>query len=83
MCDMGGRGEGKNSQKSRDVLCERPLIIIALYFTYRIGIFDMMKNCLPTKFCLLCIKTKVEAPTHVVTYNAAVKPLLTNDVPKN
>ena len=48
------------------------IIIIALYFTYRIGIFDMIKNCLPTKLCLLCIKTKVEAPTHVVTYNAAV-----------
>ena len=59
------------------------IIIIALYFTYRIGIFDMIKNCLPTKLGLLRIKTKIEAPMHVVTYNAAVQALLTNDVPKN
>ena len=49
------------------------IIIIALYFTYRIGIFNMMKNCLPTKLCLLSIKTKVEAPTHVVTYHITLQ----------
>ena len=58
------------------------LTLGTLYLMYRIGLFKLVISCIPKKICLFCVKTKVETPTHVVTYNSSVQPLM-SDVPKN
>ena len=58
------------------------LAIGTLYLAHRIGLLDLVKNCIPKKICLFCVKNKVESPTHVITYNASMQPLMP-DVPKN
>ena len=40
-----------------------------LYLAHRIGLLDLVKNCIPKKICLFCVKNKVESSTHVITYN--------------
>ena len=33
-------------------------------------LLELIKNCIPTRICLFCNKTKIDTPTHVITYNA-------------
>ena len=55
---------------------------VTLYLFYRFGLFELLKNCIPTRIYLFCVKTKIDTPTYVITYNASVQPLLT-EPPKN
>ena len=57
------------------------LAIGTLYLAHRIGLLDTVKNCIPKKICLFCVKIKVQTPTHVITYNASMQPSMP-DVPK-
>lgn len=43
-----------------------------LYILQRIGLFECLKQCIPTKLCFICIKNKVDIPHNVVTYHANV-----------
>lgn len=43
-----------------------------LYVLQRIGLFEYLKQCIPSKFCFICIKNKVDVPHNVVTYHASV-----------
>ena len=52
------------------------IIAITVGTLYKIGLFNCIANCMPRKLCLFCVKTKVETPTHVVTYNAPMQPFL-------
>ena len=58
------------------------LAIGTLYIAHRIGLLDLVKNCISKKICLFCVKIKVETQTHVITYNASMQ-LLMPDVLKN
>ena len=58
------------------------LTLGTLYLMYRVGLLKLVISCIPKKICLFCVKTKVQTPTHVVTYNTSVQPLIP-DVPKN
>ena len=51
--------------------------LVTVYLSYRFGLFELLKNCITTRICLFCAKTKINIPTHVITYNARVQPLLT------
>ena len=53
-----------------------------LYLAHRIGLLKLVTSCIPKKICLFCVKTKVETPTRVVTYNASEQPLI-SEVLKN
>ena len=56
------------------------MIVITLYTSYKCGIIDCLKTCMPSRICLFCIKTKVytNATRQIVTYNrtANEEPLL-------
>ena len=58
------------------------LTIRTRYLAHRIGLLDLVNNCVPKKICLFCVKNEVESPAHVITYNASMQPLM-SDVPKN
>ena len=57
------------------------LALGTLYLAYRTGLLDFIKNCIPKKFCLFRVKTKVIAPAHIVTYNPSIH--LITEPPKN
>ena len=50
--------------------------LITLFTLYKLGLLDVIRSCIPKKLCLFCVKTNVKTPTHAVTYNAGVQPLL-------
>ena len=54
--------------------------LVTLYLSYRFGLFELLKNCIPTRIYLFCVKTKVDTPTHVITYNASIQ---LTEPPKN
>ena len=56
--------------------------LVTMYISYSFGLFELLKNCIPKRICLFCVKTKIDTSTHVITYNASVQPLLT-EPPKN
>ena len=44
------------------------LITGLLYLFYKVGFFKFLIDCITKKIFLFCVKTKIESPTHVVTY---------------
>ena len=54
---------------------------VAAYLSYSIGLLDLIKPCISTKLELFYVKNKVETPTHIVTNNAGVQPLLQETTP--
>ena len=47
------------------------IAVVSAYLMYKDGLLEAIKICIPRKLCLFCVKTKVETPTYVVTYNAS------------
>ena len=56
--------------------------LVTLYLSYRFGLFELLKKCILTRICLFCVKTKIDTPKHVITYNVSVQSLL-SEPPKN
>ena len=50
--------------------------LMRLFTLYKLGLLDVIRSCIPKKRCVFCVKTNVETPTHVVTYNTGVQRLL-------
>ena len=49
---------------------------ISLFVLYKLGQFELIKSFIHKKLFLFSVKTKVEAPTHIITYNVSVQPLI-------
>lgn len=58
--------------------------LVILYVGHKCGILNCIKSCIPSKFCLFCVKTKINtnATPHVVTYSSMPleTPLLKNKI---
>ena len=75
----GNRCRGSTKYSASDLasfenrLIQLPKIIDndELHFSYRFRLFELLKNCILTRICLFCVKTKIDTPTHMITYNTS------------